>query len=186
MNLVFLGSVLVCVAVASAANIEAAPLGARQSMAVDGVIQERVGPMPGCASNFGGTITGQGDSATLGRVVFIATDCITPSGALFDFQKGRLVLVTVGGDQIFANYSGQFVPTGNGTNYVFSSATYQITGGRGRFLLATGGGTLTGGEDMATSLGTLKLEGTLSYPASVLCPAPGNTQGWPVIRLPSC
>jgi hypothetical protein len=130
---------------------------------ITGVFQEQVGPSLRCASKMGGTLAGQGDSALQGRVAFIATDCITPSGPLFNFSEGRLIVVTTSGDQIFANYSGQFVPTGEGTKYVFSGATFQITGGNGQYAKASGGGTLSGGEDIVTGAGNLKLSGQIRY-----------------------
>ena len=130
---------------------------------LNGAFLEQVGPAPRCASQFGGTIVGHGESAVTGRNVFIASDCITPSGPLFNFTDGKFVIVATNGDQIFANYSGQFVPTGQGTNYVFSGATFQITGGNGRYHKATGGGTLSGGSDMATGQGTLQLNGNITY-----------------------
>ena len=131
---------------------------------IDGVLQETVGPASRCASGFGGTIAGQGDSKRMwGKVVFIATDCITPQGPLFNFSDGKFIVMDTAGDQIFANYSGQFVPTGAGTKFVFSGANFQITGGTGKYRNASGGGTLDGGEDMATGAGTIKLAGNLSF-----------------------
>jgi hypothetical protein len=134
-----------------------------QPLAIAGVFQEFAGPSLRCPSNFGGTIAGHGDSALLGRVAFIASDCITPSGPLFNFSQGRFVIVTVSGDQIFANYSGQFVPTGVGASYVFSGATFQVTGGNGRYAKASGGGTLSGGSDMVTGQGQLQLSGQITF-----------------------
>lgn len=134
-----------------------------KNLAIAGVFQEVVGPSARCPSNFGGTIMGYGDGALTGKVAFIASDCITPSGPLFNFSQGRFVVVTVSGEQIFANYSGQFVPTGVGANYVFSGATFQITGGNGRYAKATGGGTLSGGSDMATGQGQLQLSGQITF-----------------------
>jgi hypothetical protein len=130
---------------------------------ITGVFQEQVGPSSRCASKMGGTLVGHGDSALQGRVAFIATDCITPTGPLFNFSEGRFIVVTTSGDQIFANYSGQFVPTGEGTKYVFSGATFQITGGNGQYARASGGGTLAGGEDIVTGAGNLKLSGQIRY-----------------------
>jgi hypothetical protein len=130
---------------------------------ITGVYQEHVGPAARCPSKFGGTIAGHGQSALVGRVAFIATDCITPQGPLFNFSQGRFIIVTTSGDQIFANYSGQFVPTGNGANYVFSGATFQITGGNGQYARASGGGTLDGTQDMLTGQGTLKLTGQIRH-----------------------
>ena len=130
---------------------------------IEGVLVEEVGPAKRCLSNFGGTISGHGNSALMGKVVFIGTDCITPVGPLFNFSGGKFVVMTTSGDQIFANYSGQFVPTGEGTKYVFSGATFQVTGGTGKYAKITGAGTLSGGEDMATGAGTIKLSGRVLY-----------------------
>ena len=129
---------------------------------VSGVLQEIPGPSPRCASNFGGTILGFGTSSVAGnKVTFLASDCITPNGTSFTFSDGKLLITTMTGELIYANYSGQFVPTGEGTKYVFSNATFQITGGTGRYAKATGGGDLTGGEDMATGQGTMQLSGRI-------------------------
>jgi hypothetical protein len=126
------------------------------------VLQEIPGPSPRCASNFGGTILGFGTSSVAGnKVTFLASDCITPNGTSFTFSDGKLLITTMTGELIYANYSGQFVPTGEGTKYVFSNATFQITGGTGRYAKATGGGDLTGGEDMATGQGTMQLTGRI-------------------------
>ena len=130
---------------------------------LNGAFQETPGPSPRCPSQFGGTIVGFGDGAVTGKAVFLSSDCITPNGATFTFSDGKFMILTNNGDQIFANYGGQFVPTGAGTQYVFNGATYQITGGTGKFKKATGGGTLTGTEDMATGQGTLQLNGQITY-----------------------
>jgi hypothetical protein len=133
-----------------------------KTIEVNGVFQEQIGQSSRCPSQMGGTITGYGDSAIAGRVAFIATDCIMPAGPLFNFSEGRFIIVTTSGDQIFANYSGQLVPTGDGAKYVFSGATFQVTGGNGRYAKASGGGTLSGGEDLATGAGTIKLSGQVA------------------------
>jgi hypothetical protein len=130
---------------------------------INGVLTEIPGPSLRCPSKFGGTIIGRGEGALTGPVAFIANDCITPSGTSFTFSAGKMIVLTVAGDQIFADYSGQFVPTGVGSNFVFSNATFQVTGGTGKFSKASGGGNLTGGEDMATGQGTIKLKGNISY-----------------------
>lgn len=135
-----------------------------QPLEIQGVLQEEVGPANRCLSKFGGTISGRGESALMGgKVVFIGTDCITPVGPLFNFSGGKFVVMTTSGDQIFANYSGQFVPTGEGARFNFSGATFQVTGGTGKFARATGGGTFTGGEDMVTGAGDIKLVGKIMY-----------------------
>ncbi|MDB5792769.1 MAG: hypothetical protein JWQ80_2793 [Massilia sp.] len=135
-----------------------------QPLEVEGVLVEAVGPSGRCPSKFGGTISGHGNSALMGgKVVFIATDCITPDGPLFNFSGGKFIVMTTSGDQIYANYSGQFVPTGEGANYVFSDATFQVTGGTGKFARISGGGTLSGGEDMITGNGNIRLSGRVQY-----------------------
>lgn len=132
-----------------------------QDLELSGVLQEIPGPSLRCPSKFGGTILGYGDSALLGRVTFLSTDCITPSGTSYTFSDGRFMITTLSGELLFASYSGQFVPTGEGTNYVFSNASFQITGGTGRYAKASGGGNLYGSEDMASGKGTIQLKGQI-------------------------
>lgn len=134
-----------------------------QAFELSGTLVEQAGPTARCPSQFGGTITGHGVSDQVGRVAFVATDCITPSGPLFNFNQGRFIIMTANGDQIFAAYSGQFVPTGVGAAFVYSAATFQITGGNGKYHKASGGGTLSGGQDMITGMGTVQLSGKIHY-----------------------
>lgn len=131
------------------------------SFQVTGAFQEQVGPSARCPSLIGGTLAGHGASAQAGAVAFVATDCITPAGSLYNFSQGHFIVVTTTGEQILADYSGQMVPTGVGAQYVFSGATFQITGGTGRYAKASGGGTLNGGEDISTGAGTLQLDGQI-------------------------
>lgn len=150
--------------VSFASTSTAAPITYKtESFEIAGVLLESAGPEERCPSQFGGTITGHGTSALLGRLAFVATDCITPSGPMFNFNRGNFIIMTTTGEQIFANYSGQLVPTGQGTQFVFNGASFQITGGTGRYLLASGGGSLQGNEDMATGAGALQLSGRISY-----------------------
>ena len=130
---------------------------------ITGTFQEQIGPSARCPTKIGGILDGHGESALLGRVAFVATDCFMPSGPLFIFSEGRFTILTTSGDHLFANYSGQVVPTGEGAKYVFSGATFQVTGGSGQYAKATGGGTLNGFEDLATGTGTLTLSGKITY-----------------------
>ena len=132
-----------------------------QDLELNGTLQEIPGPSLRCASKFGGTILGFGDSNVLGKVGFLSSDCITPSGTSFTFSDGRFMITTLTGEMVFASYSGQFVPTGEGTNFVFSNASFQITGGTGRYFKASGGGAITGGEDMTTGKGNISLKGQI-------------------------
>lgn len=148
---------------AASASASAGPW-VTEPLDVEGVLVEEVGQSARCPTNFGGTISGHGTSQMMGgKVVFIATDCITPTPPLFNFSAGKFIIMTTSGDQIYANYSGQFVPTGEGAKFVFSNATFQITGGTGKFSKVSGGGSLTGSEDMATGTGTIKLTGNAQY-----------------------
>ena len=130
-----------------------------KDLELSGVLQEIPGPSARCASNFGGTILGFGSSALLGKVTFMGSDCITPSGTSYTFSEGRFLITTLTGELLYATYSGQFVPTGEGTKFVFSNASFQITGGTGRYAKASGGGSIHGGEDMATGQGSIQLKG---------------------------
>lgn len=132
-------------------------------LTITGVFQEQLGPSLACESKLGGKLAGHGDSALLGRVAFLASDCVTMIPPLFNFSMGRFIVLTSSGDEIFASYSGQAVPTGEGTKYAFSGATFQITGGTGQYARATGGGTLSGTEDIVTASGNLQLSGQISY-----------------------
>jgi hypothetical protein len=134
---------------------------AYQDLEISGVLQEVPGPSPRCASGFGGTIMGYGNSALLGKLTFLSSDCITPNGSSYTFSDGRFMITTMTGELLFASYGGQFVPTGVGTQYTFNSATFTITGGTGKYFQATGGGSFTGGEDMVTGQGTIQLQGRI-------------------------
>jgi hypothetical protein len=134
-----------------------------KTLSIAGAFQEQIAPTLRCESKIGGNLVGHGDSALLGRVAFAASDCITPVPPLYNFSMGRFIVLAPSGEQIFANYSGQFVPTGEGSKYVFSGATFQVTGGTGQYVRATGGGTITGGEDIVTGSGNVQLSGQISY-----------------------
>lgn len=124
--------------------------------------QEHVGFSPDCPSKFGGTTTGTGNGTHLGKVSFSATDCITPMEDHFTF-KGEFTVVATNGDKIVGNYDGSFVPINNGPMYRLSDATFEITGGTGRFAQATGSADLKGTQNTKTGKGTLKADGTISY-----------------------
>lgn len=142
---------------ASAASLVTKPL------VIAGVIHEVLGPSLRCTSKLGGTLVGHGSDPVLGPVAFMGKDCVTPSGPLLNFSNGRITLLTGSGEVIYANYSGQAVPTGEGTKVVFSNATFQITGGTGRYHQASGGGDFTGSQELLTGAGTIKLSGKITY-----------------------
>ena len=142
---------------ASAASLVTKPL------VIAGVLQEVLGPSLRCPSKLGGTLVGHGIDPVLGPVAFMGNDCVTPNGPLLNFSDGRITLLTKSGEVIYANYSGQAVPTGEGNKVVYSNATFQITGGTGRYHRASGGGDFTGSQDLVTGAGTIKLSGKITY-----------------------
>jgi hypothetical protein len=145
MNKLSLRAVAATLLLAASGATMAAPA-VNMPIEINGVLTEIPGPSLRCPSKFGGTIIGRGEGALTGPVAFIANDCITPSGTSFTFSAGKMIVLT-----------------GVGSNFVFSNATFQVTGGTGKFSKASGGGNLTGGEDMATGQGTIKLKGNISY-----------------------
>jgi hypothetical protein len=132
-----------------------------RDLSVSGVFQEHIAAASRCTSGLGGTVAGYGSSPLMGRVVFLTSDCITQNGPLFTFSEGRFLITTMTGDQLYASYSGQLVPTGDGLNAVMSNASFQITGGTGQYKKATGSGTLSGTEDLATGQGSIQLTGRI-------------------------
>ena len=134
-----------------------------KALEVKGVFNEKVGPAPQCASTLGGKLAGHGETADGTPVAFVGGDCFAQSGATFTFSNGKFILLYPNGDQIFANYSGQFVPTGAGTAYVMNGGTFTITGGSGTYVRALGGGYLSGTEDLSNGAGTIALSGHVHY-----------------------
>ena len=134
-----------------------------EALEVKGVFNEKIGPAPQCASTLGGKLAGHGETAEGTPVAFVGGDCFAQSGTTFTFSDGKFILLYPNGDQIFANYSGQFVPTGAGTAYVMNGGTFTITGGSGIYSGALGGGTLSGTEDLSNGAGTIGLSGRVYY-----------------------
>ena len=104
---------------------------------ISAVTQEKSGLNPDCPSGFGGTTTGTGKSTHMGQISIAANDCITPADNHYAFI-GKLTITTANGDKISGDYSGSLVPTDTVPVYSFSNATFQITGGTGRFSKASG------------------------------------------------
>ncbi len=134
-----------------------------KTLEVKGVFNEKVGPAPQCASQLGGKLAGHGEVADGTPVSFVGGDCFAQSGYVFTFSNGKFILLYPNGDQIFANYGGQFLPTGVGTAYVMNGGTFTITGGSGTYAGALGGGVLSGTEDLSNGAGTIALSGRVVY-----------------------
>lgn len=143
----------------SAAVCASADSGTYQDVTISAVFQETVVPSAHCSSGQSGNLAGFGTSAELGRVAFLSSDCFSVNAPVFTFSNGKLVLTTTSGDVLFANYSGQVVATGEGSKGVLNGATFQITGGTGKYKHSQGAGTMTGTEDLATGQGSLQLKG---------------------------
>ncbi|SCX46541.1 hypothetical protein [Nitrosospira sp. Nsp1] len=126
------------------------------------VTQEKMGLNPDCPSGFGGTTTGTGKSTHMGKVSIAASDCITPMGNHYAFI-GKLTITAANGDKLSGDYSGSLIPTDTAPAYSFSNATFQITGGTGRFSKASGSVELQGNQDIKTGKGKMEADGTISY-----------------------
>lgn len=137
---------------------------------VSAAIQEHIQPEPGCGALFpggpslpGGTITGSGISS-FGAVSLAGKDCITPAADLsFSFQ-GKMTFTFFNGDQIFADYWGQFVPIRVPSIFTLQNSFFDITGGTGRFLGVDGkgNGNLSGFEDISTGWGLIQATGDIT------------------------
>lgn len=145
----------------SAALCAAAADTGYQDLSVSGVFQETIGAAARCPTQVGGTMTGYGNSTKYGPVVFLGSDCITPSATMNTFSDGHFILTSLTGDLLFANYSGQAVPNSDGSQLVFTGGTFQVTGGTGKFKHATGGGTMNGSESTKNLQGQLQLTGRI-------------------------
>lgn len=131
---------------------------------INAIIHEQVGyqPDPGCASQFGGTITGTGTSSLVGPVSLAANDCITPVGNDLSFE-GKMIFTVLSGDEIFADYYGLFIPTNIPSIFTLKDSFFNITGGTGNFLGAKGGGKLYGSEDIWSGWGLIQVKGEISH-----------------------
>jgi hypothetical protein len=129
---------------------------------ISAVTQEKSGLNPDCPSRFGGTTTGTGKSTHIGKVSIAASDCIMPVDNHYEFI-GKLTITAANGDKLIGDYSGSLVPTDTVLVYSFSNATFQITGGTGRFSKANGNVKITGNQDLKTGKGKMEADGTVSY-----------------------
>lgn len=130
----------------AATEVASAPLN------LNAIIHEDFGFRPGCASQFGGTITGIGISSLLGTVSLDGNDCITPVANGFSFD-GLMTFTVSDGDEIFADYEGLLTPTSRPSIYTFTDSSFKIMGGTGNFLHAKGDGRLYGFEQLDLASG---------------------------------
>ncbi|MBK4737878.1 hypothetical protein [Noviherbaspirillum pedocola] len=111
---------------------------------------------------FQGLNAGTGILTQLGKVAFVAADCIFPSPTGL-YASGTLTLTATSGDTVSGTYAGSFIPINNGAAYQMSGVMFSITSGTGRYLNARGTGTLQGTQDASTGKGTITVSGTISY-----------------------
>lgn len=151
------------VSVVAQAAVLSAPL------SISGITHEQFGPRPGCPSQFGGTNTGTGLSPLLGKVLIEANDCVIPIGNSLSFS-GKMIFTMLSGDEIFADYGGSLTPRSYPSIFTLTGSLFDIKGGTGNFLNATGHGTLQGTEYIiqgadpttVTGLGLMQATGTIS------------------------
>ena len=123
-----------------------------------------------------GSVQATGSATHLGTVTAASSDCINPQGVFnpsgptsFSFASNGtgttgLVFTASNGDLLFATYSGALAAQPSGPHRI--SGQFVITGGTGRFLGATGGGTLSGYEDISQVVsghGEIEAIGTIAY-----------------------
>lgn len=130
------------------------------ALTISAITHEQVGYRSGCSSQFGGTTTGTGISSLLGAVSIEGNDCITPIENYLSFE-GKMVFTVSNGDELFADYSGLFVPTIYPLIFSLTNSIFNITGGTGSFSKATGGGILQGGQNISTGTGLMQAKGTI-------------------------
>lgn len=129
-------------------------------------IDETLSPGTGPACEMIGTISGQGPATHLGRIAISGTNCVmlpTSNPPVYHFTDGKIILMAANGDTLNGAFSGSFVPTGKGTTFTVVNGTYSFNRGTGRFIAATGSGTMSGTQDIVSGKGQLQIKGTISY-----------------------
>jgi hypothetical protein len=118
-----------------------------------------------------GQLAGSGSATQLGRVTATSQDCINlrgdPAAGAFGFHNNfapaGVVLIGESGDQLHARYSGTLTPQPKAPHRI--AGLFVITGGTGRYVGATGGGVVTGSEEISPlgfGQGQVVLSGVLS------------------------
>jgi hypothetical protein len=134
-----------------------------RDLELSAIFQELISPNNNCPSGLSGKLSGYGEAKELGQIAFLSADCFSQNNGSFTFTDGKLKILTSTGDLLFADYSGQVVVPNNSTHGVLNAATFQIRGGTGKYKKATGGGEISGTEDLTTGLGTIQLKGTINH-----------------------
>jgi hypothetical protein len=125
--------------------------------------------------NWAGMTVGKGTASHMGKIAFVATDCVAPSGYSLTFTGGKLAITAANGDKLYINYFGLFMPSGTFSASklpIFAlhkeGSAFSIVGGTGRFANATGSGLMSGQEEVSAdwdipSTGQMQLDGYISF-----------------------
>ncbi|HEX6704407.1 MAG TPA: hypothetical protein VF169_06560 [Albitalea sp.] len=127
--------------------------------------------VPGGPCVLVGQLAGSGGATQLGRVTATSQDCINPRGDPAaggfsfhnNFAPAGVVLIGESGEQLHARYSGTLTPQPNAPHRI--AGLFVITGGTGRYTGATGGGVVSGNEEISPlgfGQGQVVLTGVLS------------------------
>jgi hypothetical protein len=108
-----------------------------------------------------GTFTADGTSDLLGAVKFVEANTVHvgADGKLLAVTDGKGVLTGANGDALFISYSGLVLPSQVDADFAFT-----VTGGRGRFLGATGSGVIHCSIHADQKNFTRAIEGMVSEP----------------------
>lgn len=138
------------------------------------VTQDSMGPLDGCALpgaqwSFAGE--GPGTFSHLGTVWFDIEHCSMMTGPTTGvFGGGTITITAPNGDQLFMTEQGSFELVLDPTNtFPVSSLIdmqWEIVGGTGRFVDATGEGTANPIGDLLAGTTSATLTGTIAYDAS--------------------
>ena len=119
-----------------------------------------------------GTLTGSGNATHLGKIKGTALDCINPtttptsftSPMSYAYSSTKVVFTAANGDMLYLAYAGTLTAQASGPHVI--AGHFVITGGTGRFQGASGGGTMSGTEDLSnlsSGTGKASFDGTITY-----------------------
>jgi hypothetical protein len=110
-----------------------------------------------------GTYSAEGTSDLLGAVKFVEVNNVQmgTAGKGIAVTDGKGVITAANGDALFVSFNGLVLPSGTEGEFAFV-----ITGGRGRFLGATGSGRIRCVADAGQNRLTRDFEGSVSAPVA--------------------
>ncbi len=105
-----------------------------------------------------------GNASSLGAITHVEYHIahVGVDGAFKSVSQSEGVMSAANGDAVFLKYSGLVRPTADGGIMVESA--FLITGGQGRFLGASGSGTLITNPDLVKGVVTFTWDGVVSAP----------------------